>query len=66
MEGERNAYWVLMAKSDRACKGGRSGTVGQKEKPDPSTQLLPPALYEKKTVEYCSVFPCHHFSVPAH
>jgi hypothetical protein len=37
MEEERNAYRVLMAKSDRVLKGGRSGTVGQKEKPDPST-----------------------------
>ena len=37
MEGERNAYWVLMAKSDEVCKDGRSGTVGQKEKVDPST-----------------------------
>ena len=37
MEEERNAYWVLMAKSDADCKGGRSGTVSQKEKPDPST-----------------------------
>ena len=37
MEEERNAYWVLMAKSDGVCKGDRSGTVGQKGKPDPST-----------------------------
>ena len=37
MEEERNAYWVLMAKSDGVYQGGRSGTVGQKEKPDPST-----------------------------
>jgi hypothetical protein len=37
MEEERNAYWFLMAKSEGVLKGGRSGTVGQKEKPDPST-----------------------------
>jgi len=37
VEDERNAYWFLMAKSDAVCKGGRSGTIGQKEKPDPST-----------------------------
>ena len=37
MEEDRNVYWVLIAKPDGVCKGGRSGTVGQKEKPDPST-----------------------------
>jgi len=37
VEYERNAYWVLMTKSDAVCRGGRSGTIGQKEKPDPST-----------------------------
>ena len=37
VEDERNVYWVLMAKSDAVCKGGRSGTIGQTVKPDPST-----------------------------